>query len=289
MKLTLANWNGQEMPLDEVRVPVLDRAFLFGDAVYEVIRIYSGRAWKITEHLNRLNSSLAAIGINGVDLDRLRERLTQTLTRSRVLEGLIYIQVSRGVAPRTHHFPERATPNQLIYVQEFADPYSDRRSSGIEAITFPDIRWARNEIKATSLLANCLAAQAAVEAGCLEAILIDSSGLVTEGSHTSVFGVRNGKILVSPPAANILPGITKRQVIELANLAGIAMAEERLAKDDIEGLDELFLTGTPEEILPIVRVDGCPVGSAQAGPITSKLQATFRQAVANWLACQDNS
>lgn len=272
------------MPLDQVTVPVLDRAFLFGDAVYEVMRVYRGRAWKLDEHLDRLRSSLDGIRVGGVESETVRSRLLSTVHNSGILEGLIYVQITRGVARRTHHFPKSATPNVLIYVDEFVDPYHGRRDAGVEAITHPDMRWARNELKVTSLLANCLAAQAAVEAGCSEAILFDSGGLVTEGSHTSVFGVRAGKIVVSPAAPNILPGITKRQVLSLAEKCKIETIEGKLSKQDLRSCQEVFITGTPEEILPVVKIDGHLVADGEVGPVTRKLQETFKSTLESWLA-----
>lgn len=283
MQIALANWNGDEMPLADVRVPALDRAFLFGDAVYEVIRLYSGRPWKREEHLARLRASADAIGIRPLDSTTIDRRLRETVEHARILEGLIYVQVTRGSARRTHHFPEKSDLNMLIYVEEFEDRYAAGRETGVAAITHPDIRWVHNEIKTTSLLANCLAAQAAVEAGAVEAILIDSSGRVTEGSHTSLFAVKGGSVIISPASANVLPGITKRQVISLAGKSGVGVIEGRLKKDDLWTVDEVFLTGTPEEILPVIQIDGQAVGSAKPGPVAKKLQQTFKETLKSWL------
>ncbi len=282
-KTTLANWNGQEMLLSEVKVSVLDRAFLFGEAIYEVIRIYQGRLWRCDDHLNRLATGIQALKIKGVDVASISARVLETSKNSQVKEGLAYIQVTRGVASRCHRYPEQATPNVLVYVEEYLDPCAELRQTGAKAITHSDIRWARNDIKATSLVANCMAAQAAAEAGCLESILIDSSGLVTEGSHTSIFGARDGCLLVSPSAANVLPGITKQQVLELAADSGICVVENRLKKSELFELDELFLTGTPEEIVGIVQVDDCYIGNGLPGMLTKKLQQAFRARLASWL------
>lgn len=283
MSITLANWNGQIMPLREVMVPACDRAFLLGDAVYEVVRVYQSRPWKIDEHLERLKDSLESIKITAVDLGVVKKNCLETLSASGISEAIIYMQISRGEARRTHRFPTRCTPNVLIYVEEFADPYKDLRQCGVRAITYPDIRWGRNEIKATSLLANCLAAEAAAEAGCAEAILIDNKNLVTEGSHTSVFAVRSGKLLVSPAAPNILPGITKRQVLSLCSQSNIETIEGRLAKDDLWTCDEVFVTGTPEEILPVVNIDGKPIAGGKVGPIALQLQDNFNSTLSMWL------
>ncbi len=283
MTTTLANWNGQEMPLDEVRVPALDRAFLFGDAIYEVIRVYRGHPWRFEEHMDRLKSSLEGISIAGIDMPTVHARAIDTLRNSKLTEALVYIQITRGAAKRTHHFPAASTPNVLVYVEAFNDPYKTARATGVAAITYPDQRWALNELKATSLLANCLAAQAAAEADCYEAILVDSNNRVTEGSHTSVFGVRKGKLIVSPAAPNILPGITKQQVLGLCQTGRIAVVEGKLTVDDLDTIEELFVTGTPEEILPVTVLNGRKVANGEPGPITKRLQETFQQTLASWL------
>jgi D-alanine transaminase len=284
MKPTLANWNGQEMPLAEVKVSVMDRAFLFGDAVYEVIRVYSGRPWKLDEHLDRLKTSLEAIRIENIDVAAIQERILSTIRHSTIEEALVYVQVTRGEAKRTHYFPKQANANQLIYVEEFADPYVQLRQDGASVITHQDIRWSKNYIKATSLLANCLAAQEAVAAGCVESILLDKSDYVTEGSHTSVFGVKDGCVLVAPDSPNVLPGITKRQVLALARRENIPIREERLHfGTGFYQLDELFLSGTPEEILPVTTVNGRRLSDSKPGPVATRLQKSFRSSLSAWL------
>lgn len=283
MTTAWANWNGQEMPLDEVMVPALDRAFLFGDAVYELIRVYRGRAWQLEDHLARLGASMARIEIGGIAIETIHSRVASTLDHGRISEGLLYIQVTRGTAKRTHFFPASSTPNVLIYIEQFDDPYKSLRANGIDAITYPDIRWARNEIKATSLLANCLAAQAAKDANCTESILFDSAGFVTEGSRTSVFGVMDGKVVVAPAAPNILPGITKKQVLNLAGQSGIETIEGRLKIDDLWACEEVFVTGTSAEILPVVRIDGRAVSGGTVGAVTRRLQQTFQTTLDSWL------
>jgi D-alanine transaminase len=279
----LANWNGQEMPLSEVQVPALDRSFLFGDGVYEVIRIYSGRPWRLSEHLERLAKSLAAMNIDFA-VSTAGERLFTTLKSSGLKEALAYVQVTRGAAQRTHHFPEIVKPNCLVWVEPISDRYHDFRSNGAKAITYPDIRWKRNDIKCTSLAANCMAAEAARAAGCLESIFVDELGYMTEGSHSSIFGVQHGRVLVTPSSVAVLPGITKRQLIELCRVASIELEETRVTKQALFALDELFLTATPEEIIGIVEVDGQRIGSGTPGPVTRSLQHAFSATIEAWLA-----
>ena len=277
----LANWNGEQMPLKEVRVSVLDRAFLFGDSVYEVIRVYGGRLWNFQEHIKRLSASLKELGIE-FDVDVVETRLQKLMAAAGLSEALVYVQVTRGAAPRHHYFPSQAEPNCLIYIEQFLDPFQSARQSGARAITYPDIRWGRNDIKATSMAANCLAANAAREKDCLEAILVKDD-IITEGSHTSVFGVKAGRVIVSPSSQAVLPGITKNQVIQLCLSAGIEMLESRLHLRDLSDLEELSITATPEEIIGIVQVDERLIKDGKPGTVTLKLERIFQETVKSWL------
>lgn len=280
---TLANWNGVEMPLDQVLVPVMDRAFIFGDAVYEVIRIYDGRLWRINDHLERLNRGLKELAID-FSVDEVKDRLLRTLKSSQEKEAIAYIQITRGTAPkRFHHFPGNVSPNCLIFIEHFEDAAAPLRQSGAKAITAKDVRWQRNDLKVTSLLANCLAAQSANSKGCIEAIMV-RDGLVTEGSRTSVFGVKGGQVIVSPAGPHVLPGITKRQVIELCKSKNIPMLEGRITEEELFQLDEVFITGTTIQIVPIISVDEKPVADGKPGPVVRQLQNGFSQAVSDWLA-----
>ncbi|HJT77363.1 MAG TPA: aminotransferase class IV, partial [Gemmataceae bacterium] len=203
----LANLNGERLPLAEVKIPALDRGFLFGDAVYEVLRVYGGRPWLEDEHYRRLAHSLEAIRIGGVDLERLRLRMHETIAAGPFAEALAYIQVTRGAGPRrTHAFPPDVRPLELLWVDEFHDPYVEDRANGAGVLSRPDVRWDRCDIKSTNLLANVLAMQAAKEAGCVEALFYLADGTITEGSHTSFFGVLDGAVLTRPKSNDILPG-----------------------------------------------------------------------------------
>ncbi|WP_437228677.1 D-amino acid aminotransferase [Planctomicrobium sp. SH661] len=277
----LANWNGQEMPLADVRVSVLDRAFLFGDAVYEAIRVYNGRPFLFDDHIQRLQRNLEKMQL-AADSRRIATRILQTLQHSGVQTGLIYIQVTRGEAPRTHHFPDRAVrPNELIYIKHMDDPYQRQRREGAKVILIDDLRWKRCDIKSVNLLANCLGAEEAHSRGCDEAIFVESNGTLIEGTHTSLFAVRDGCILTAPLGSNILPGITRKLVLRLAENCGIPVREQGLHRDDLSEIDELFLTGTSTEVLPVVRVDETPIGNGAPGPVVAALQEAYREAIAN--------
>lgn len=284
----LANWNGEQMPLNEVQVSVLDRGFLFGDAIYEVIRVYRGKPFLFEEHIQRLDRNLRQLRIDA-DARQIADRSLETLQASELAEALIYVQVTRGEGPRMHRFPDPpVSPNILVFVKEFPDPYVTAREQGVRALLTEDLRWKRCDIKSVNLLANCLAAQEAYEADCVEALFVEQDGSLTEGSHTSLFGVRDGAVLTAPLGENILPGITRGLVLDLAEQAGIPVREELLRRDGLNELDELFLTGTTSEVMPVVQVlssqsseqsvphGSITIGSGQRGPVVERLQAEYR-------------
>ncbi len=275
-----ANFNGQIMPVGDVKVPALDRAFLFGDAVYEVIRVYDSKFLHLSDHLARLKTSLFSLKIAGADINDIELQLNRTLQASKLKNALAYVQVTRGVAPRTHYYPDKYTPNCFMFFTPFDDPFGEQRKTGVKAVFHPDIRWGRNDIKATSLAANCIAASFAREQDCMEVVFYGKDNYISEGSHTSLFGIKDGKLLLTPASKNILPGITKKQIIELAKIKNIAIAEKRLTKEEVLELDEFFLSGTPEEIIGIIQVDDTKIGQGCPGPITKRLHEAFREVIA---------
>jgi len=278
----LANIDGKLLPLSEVKVSVLDRGFLFGDAIYEVLRVYRGRPWLEDDHFARLARSLAEVRITGVDLARLRRRMAETIAAGDFREATVYIQVTRGVAPRAHAFPPDTPPTEILWVSEFDDPYAEARQSGAAVALYPDIRWDRCDIKSTNLLGNVLAMQAAKEAGGVEAVLYLPDGTLLEGSHSSFFGVRDGVVRTAPNAPAILPGCTRGFVLGLAAKLGLRVEERALRRDELGRVQELFLTGTTTEVLPVVRVDQQVIGGGKPGPVTRRLQEAYDDAVRNW-------
>lgn len=286
MPAALANVNGQTMPLDQVRVSALDRGFLFGDAVYEVLRVYRGKPWMEREHFERLARSLAAIQIGGVDVDRLRRRMHETIAAGGFGECVVYLQVTRGAAyPRAHAFPKAAAPLELLWVDEYDDTTAAQlRQHGAAVVTHRDMRWHRCDIKSTNLLANVLANQAAVEAHATEAILYLPDGTLTEAAHSSFFWALDGSLCTTPHDANILPGITRTVVLRLAERASVAVRECYLKRDGLADLDEMFLTGTTYEVMPVTRIDGRPVGNGTPGPVTRRLQQAHADALREFLA-----
>lgn len=276
--------NGKRLPLGEARISVLDRGFLFGDGIYEVLRVYQGRPWLEEDHFARLERSLAAIQIQGVEVERLRRQMTETIAAGGFREAIVYIQVTRGAAPRAHPFPAGVRPTELLWVQEIGDPYRQKRQDGIAVSLVPDLRWRRCDVKSVNLLANVLANQAAKEAGAAEAVLYLPDGTLTEASHSSLFGVVGNVIRTTPDSPGILPGVTRKLVLELARRAGVAVEPRSLTRDDLDRASELFLTGTSMEVCPVVRAGEQTIGDGRPGPVTRRLQAAYEEKLREFLA-----
>ncbi|MFO0951354.1 MAG: aminotransferase class IV [Isosphaeraceae bacterium] len=283
---SLACLNGEIQPVEQTRVPIWDRGFLFGDAVYEVMRLYSGRCWLEAEHTGRLKRSLREMEFPEVDLDRLAARTQATIRESGVREGTVYIHITRGVAPRLHAFPNPPVPpTELIVVRPYDDAAAARmRETGVGIVSQPDLRWKRCDVKSTNLLANVLANEAAHRAGAYEAVLVGHDGLVTESTHSSLLWVRNGRIEGTPEGPGILPGTTRQLLLRLAEDVGVTILEERVTLDELMASDEVFLLGTTIEVLPVVTVNEKPVSDGKPGMITRQLQGAFRSALERWLA-----
>jgi len=279
----LANLHGKIMPLEKVTISPLDRGFLFGDAVYEVLRVYQAKPWLEQEHFDRFERSINEIHIHGVDMPRMRQRMHETINAGGFTEAIVYLQVTRGAAPRKHAFPKGVEPLELLWVQEYPDSYRPLCQTGCGVITYPDLRWHRADIKSTNLLGNVLANQAASEAGCAEALLYLPDGTMTEASHSTFFAVKNNQLHTTPLKANVLPSITRGYTLKLANMANIEVVERSLRREELTEADELFLLGTTCEVMPIVTVDGMPVKSGQPGPVTRKLQAIYTESVKAFL------
>lgn len=263
--------NGRFGPLAEAVVSVEDRGFQFGDGVYEVIRTYRGRPFAIDEHLSRLERSAQALQLSlGYTKARWIALIEEGLRRSNLPETKIYLQITRGQAPRDHPFPAELSPTTVLTFRELHPLDLSVRQAGVQAILLEDIRWGRCDIKSVNLLANVLARQRAKEAGVFEAILL-RDGAVTEGSVSNVMVVQNGTILTAPEGPRILSGVTRAKVLELAKKEGIPVAETVVRREDLLGASEVFLTGTTVEVLPVVRVDEQAIGPAVPGPMTQLL------------------
>ena len=257
-------------------MPVEDRGFQFADAVYEVLATYGGRPFELDRHLARLQRSLDALHIEyDVAAQGVAQMIVAGIERAGFLETLIYIQVSRGVAPRGHEFPPGIIPTVVMTFKECLRPDEGVWKGGVRTITSEDQRWKRCDIKSVSLLPNILAKQEAAAAGAFEVLLIDSAGRVTEGASTSTFCVVGGVLKTAPPGPHILPGITREVILELARGLQIPVREEFSLLGEYLAADEVFLCGTATEVMPVVEIDGTTIGCGGPGRLSRRLRTAF--------------
>src|SRR5215212_9653833 len=272
-------FDGRFLSKPDVRVSPDDRGFLLGDGIYEVAAAYDGTFVALDRHMDRLRRSLRESRIDESVAEPLETVFQELLERNGFAEAgksMVYLQVTRGVAPRSHAFPKIAgRPTVYAYAAPF--PNMGDLAAGTAAITRPDLRWARCDIKVISLIANCLANQEAKENGAFEAILI-RDGFALEGTHTSFFAVKDGVIRTAPLSNFILPGITREITIEAALRAGIEVVESPISVSELKGMDELFITGTTTEVVPVVRLDGRQIGDGAPGRVTLRTMELYRAA-----------
>ncbi len=272
--------NGEFLPLEEARVPVLDRGFIFGDGIYEVVPVYGGRPFRWPQHLARLQRSLAKVGISDPRSPaQWRDLVVALVARHPWRDQFVYLQVTRGVARRDHAFPRQAVPTVFAMASELVPPPAELREQGVAAVALPDERWLHCDIKTTSLLGNVLARQAAVEAGAFECLMF-RDGFLTEGSASNIWVVRDGRVIGPPRDHLILEGIRAGLLDELCAAAGIPTETRRLPRDEVFSADELLLTSATREILPVVRLDGRAIGSGRPGPVFARLYAAYQDAKA---------
>ncbi len=275
----LAYLNGQYVEQTNARVSVDDRGFLFADGVYEVARAYDGKIFLMPQHLERLRHGLGELRIRADMIDELpaiAERLLDE-NKLRSTDATIYIQVTRGAAPRAHAFPPPEThPTVYVAAKPFKQHPPAYFSDGVAAITVPDTRWSRCDIKSIALLPNVLANQQAKEQGAFEAIFVRNDVLI-EGSHSNLFAVIGGQLLTYELCGYILGGITRKLILERAPELGLRVHEEPIHVSQLDRIDELFLSGTTTEIMPISKLDNRLIGDGRPGPVTRKLQEGFKR------------
>lgn len=276
----LVYYNGKYLPKSEVAISPDDRGFLFADGIYEVIRVYRGKLFKCAEHLERMAWGLKELRITGCDPTFL-EAVANRVLKENALEhsdAKVYIQITRGAAPRGHNFPPAGTkPTVYLEVTPFASP-TDLQEKGVAVIIVPDQRWGRCDVKTIGLLANTLANQQAVEAGAHEAIF-RRDGALQEGSKSSILFVKNNILIAPPLTTHILPSVTRNVVFSLAHEESIRSTIEPCLERELFDFQEILLLGTASEIIPITTVNGRKIGNGAPGPITRRLQKAFRQLV----------
>lgn len=272
--------NGEFIPRSDARISIEDRGFIFGDGVYEVWRVVEGQLFESERHLSRLASGLRELRIAEPDIidPEIMASVAERVLRESGLttgEATLYVEVTRGVSPRAHAFPAKPVEPTVFVMANPMKSSDVQRATGVSVITVEDVRWLRCNIKTVQLLPNVLAKQAATEKGAYEAVLV-RSGIVTEGSHTNLFGVFNGEIRTHPLSNLILPGVTRAVVLELAHELGLTVREEAMRESELASADELFLTGTTTDVMPIVRVNEKTIGSGRPGPTALRLNEALR-------------
>ena len=274
----IAYLNGRFSPLDQLQVSVLDRGFLFGDGVYEMIPVYDRKVFRLGEHLQRLGSSLAAVRISNPHTEaQWREIILSLVEQQDFVDQSVYLQVTRGVAfPRNHAFPAQVTPTVLVFADPLDPPPQQLLEQGVSAVTSSDLRWLRCNIKATSLLANVLAKQLAVDEGVAETILL-RDGLLIEGAASNIFIVQQGVIMAPAASHQMLSGITYDLICELARQHGLPLQLGMVSEQALRHADEVWLTSSSKELLAIVTLDGRPVGNGKIGPIYQAMYGFYQE------------
>jgi D-alanine transaminase len=272
--------NGQFLPIEEAKISVLDRGFIFGDAVYEVWRLVKGGLFESDKHLARLASGLKDIHIaapaeaQGPKLREISDRLVKE--NGLTGEGSLFLEISRGAAPRAHQYPKPPVPPTVFLMASPFTPPEELRAKGAAVILIDDVRWKRCNVKTTQLLPNVMAKQEAFEHEALDAIFV-RDGMITETSHANVCAVVGGTLWTHPIDGSVLPGVTRDVVLELAKKNGVPVREEAMTVDAFRRADEVFLVGTLSDVMPIVKVDGKQVGSGKPGPVSLKLLKALRE------------
>ncbi|MFU8811884.1 MAG: aminotransferase class IV [Balneolaceae bacterium] len=279
----IVSLNGQLVPLSEASISPLDRGFLFGDGIYEVVRYVQGRPFMLREHLNRLQEGLHGLQIRVEKnlLTSLPDLFMSLLEVNKLTTGeaTVYLQITRGAAfPRSHNHPDPAVnPTVFVYAAPFT-PHTALQKSGADAITVADVRWQRCNLKTVNLLPNIMARHRAAEEGIYSAVM-QRNGFVTESPNANIFGVKDGRVFTHPPTHEILHGITRIAICRFLRELNIPLVEEPIRSRDLYELDELFFSGTTTDIQPIVRVDHRSIGQGRPGPITQKVTEKYKEAL----------
>jgi len=269
--------NGDFMPIEEARIPVLDRGFIFGDGVYEVIPVYSKRPFRLAEHLRRLQYSLDKVRIDNPHTPAEWTQLADEIIKRNVGEDQsVYLQVTRGVAKRDHAFPKGVKPTVFMMSSPLVTPPPALVESGVACITAQDYRWLNCDIKSVSLLGNCMLRQLSADVGAAETILF-RDGRLTEASSSNVFVVRDGKLLTPPKDHLVLPGITYDVVLEIAHAREFEVEVRAVTEAEVRGADEIWVTSSTKEVLAVTTLDGKPVGNGKPGTLFRRMHALYQQ------------
>jgi len=275
--------DGHYGPVRDARISPLDRGFIFGDGVYEVVPAYGGRPFRFDEHMARLDRSLRELRIPNPHTREQWLAITQRLIADRQAAGianqLVYLQVTRGVAVRDHVMPEGLTPTVFALASEMKQPSASQRAQGVACVTADDFRWRKAHIKSTSLLGSVLARQISADAGATETVMF-RDGYLSEAAASNVWVVKDGAVLGTPTDGLVLEGIRYGLIESICRDEGIPFTLRRVSRDEVFAADEMLLSSATKEVLPVTRLDGRPVGSGVPGPIALRLHAAYQRAIA---------
>ena len=273
--------DGKIIHLEDPILPMEDRGHQFGDGVYEYTKVYGGQCFGLRPHLDRLYRSLRELRIPATyTVDELVNFHEMLIRETGIQNGGIYLQITRGVAPRVHAFPDKAVPRLTMSLRPAGNGNASLWETGAKIILIPDIRWLRCDIKSLNLLGNVLGKQEAKEAGCFEAVMI-RNGIVTEGTSSNFFAVKDGSLWTHPVSPLILKGVTRTFIVDtLAPELGLPVVEKEFSPAFLQNADEAFLTGTSTEVMPIVTIDGKAVADGNVGSVTRRIQTAYKQLIA---------
>ena len=268
--------NGKYVALNDAHISVLDRGFIFGDGVYEVVPAYGRQPFRLMHHLERLDNSLKAIQItNPLTTEQWQKAVKQIIDVNHYDDQSIYLQVTRGVAPRDHRFPEQGNPTVFIMTSPLSEQSPEISQTGIKVVTLPDNRWLNCNIKSISLLPNVLLRQKAQDKGAQEAILI-RDGEATEGAASNLFIVSNGCLITPPTSPRLLPGITRNLIVEIAPKHNICLQERVIKESELWSADEIWLTSSTKEILPVTTLNDKIIGTGKPGPYWKQMMSAYQ-------------
>jgi len=271
--------NGEYLPADEAKISVFDRGFIFGDGVYEVVPVFLGKLVDKQYFYERLDRSLNELGIAWpCSKEEYGQVMEELIGRNSLEEGVVYSQVTRGVAEREFQFPENTPPTFMAFTTPMELLNNPAAKTGIKVITTPDLRWKRRDIKSINLLGQCMAKQDAVSKGGKEGWMVED-GVVTEGVSSSAYIVKDGKVITRPLSNSILPGIRRRTLLELAERAGIQIEQRLFTVDEALGADEAFISSATTMALGVVEIDGNQIGDGTPGPVTLKMRELYTERV----------
>lgn len=271
--------NGEFVEKEEAKISPNDRGFIFADGVYEVAKYYNGKPFRYDDHLNRLERSLSELDIVFNETESLQSIFSELITKNNLQDkhAGVYLQITRGEHKRVHHFPENIQPTVYAFAYHMPS-FTDNLENGIKVITHEDIRWQRCDIKSVSLLPNTMLYNKAVKAGAGECVLI-RNGMVTEATHSSVLGVKNGTVITRPLSNLILPGITRKVILEICSSSKIPFEEREFSEAEMFEMDEIIIAGTGSEITPAIKINNTIIGNGKPGKITRLIQQKFFELV----------